>query len=82
MGPALKWFDDWYRRAIDSKIVPLKKFAKTLKENVWGIINHCRYKIHTSLLEGVNNKAKLIKRNAYGFHDQEYYFLKIRAAFP
>ena len=28
-------------------------------------------KIHTSLPEGLNNKAKLIKRNAYGFHDQK-----------
>ncbi|MDD3448756.1 MAG: ISL3 family transposase, partial [Gammaproteobacteria bacterium] len=25
---------------------------------------------------------KVIKRMAYGFRDQEYFFLKIRAAFP
>jgi hypothetical protein len=30
----------------------------------------------------VNNKIKLIKRMAYGFRDDEYFFLRIRAAFP
>ncbi|MDX7818022.1 transposase, partial [Aeromonas caviae] len=36
----------------------------------------------TSVLEGVNNKIKVIKRMAYGFRDSEYFFLKIKAAFP
>ena len=38
--------------------------------------------MHTSVLEGVNNRIKVIKRMAYGFRDSEYFFLKIRAAFP
>jgi len=29
----------------------------------------------------VNNKIKVIKRMAYGFRDDAYFFLKIRAAF-
>ena len=29
-----------------------------------------------------NNKIKVIKRMAYGFRDDSYFFLKIRAAFP
>ena len=32
--------------------------------------------------EGVNNRIKVIKRMAYGFRDSEYFFLKIKAAFP
>ncbi|PSJ41431.1 ISL3 family transposase, partial [Zobellella endophytica] len=36
----------------------------------------------TSQLEGVNNRIKVIKRMAYGFKDTEYFFLKIKAAFP
>jgi transposase len=31
---------------------------------------------------GINNKIKVIKRMAYGFRDDAYFFLKIRAAFP
>jgi transposase len=30
----------------------------------------------------VNNKIKVIKRMAYGFRDDDYFFLRIRAAFP
>jgi hypothetical protein len=29
-----------------------------------------------------DNKIKVIKRMAHGFRDDEYFFLKIRAAFP
>lgn len=38
--------------------------------------------MHTSRIEGVNNKIKLIKRIAYGFHDPEYFALKVKQAFP
>ncbi|MFH1147146.1 MAG: transposase, partial [Pseudomonadota bacterium] len=35
----------------------------------------------TGALEGVNNKIKVIKRKAYGFHDIRYFILKIYQAF-
>jgi len=38
--------------------------------------------MHTGLLEGVNNRIKVIKRVAYGYRDDAYFFLKTRAAFP
>ena len=38
----------------------------------YGIINYCKYRIHNSKLEGINNKIKVINRKAYGFHDIEY----------
>jgi len=79
---ARRFFEAWYRRAIYSKIEPLKRFARMLKEQLAHVIAHCRWPLHTSLLEGMNNKIKVIKRVAYGFRDNEYFFLKIRAAFP
>jgi transposase len=36
----------------------------------------------TNLVEGINNRIKVIKRVAYGFRHNAYFFLKIRAAFP
>jgi len=42
-----------------------------------GILSHCVWPLHTSRLEGINNKIKVIKRIAYGFRDEEYFFLKI-----
>jgi transposase len=79
--PAEKWFGGWFKRATDSRIEPLKKFAHSLKERLDGILAHCSYPLHTGILEGVNNTVKVIKRVSYGFRDQEYFFLKIRAHF-
>ncbi len=61
---------------------PLIAFANRLKTYLPGILADCRWPLHTSLLEGINNKIKVIKRMAYGFRDDEYVCLKIRAAFP
>jgi len=30
----------------------------------------------------MNNKIKVIKRRAYGYRDNDYFFLKIKAALP
>lgn len=81
-GAARNFWEGWYRRAIRSRIEPLKKFARNLKGYLPGILAHCRWPLHTSLLEGINNKIKVIKRMAYGFRDDAYFFLRIRAAFP
>ncbi|AQT67797.1 Transposase [Anaerohalosphaera lusitana] len=72
----------WLDRAMQSGIEPLMKFAKRLSKYAAGIIAHSRWPLHTSLLEGINNKIKTIKRQAYGYRDDEYFFLRIRAAFP
>ncbi len=79
---AMRFFREWYARAIRSRIEPLKRFARQLHEKIDGVLAHCEYPLHTSLLEGMNNKIKVIKRQAYGYRDEEYFFLKIRAAFP
>lgn len=67
-----------YQRAIGSGIDPLIKFAESLKEHLAGILAHYRYWINTSFLEGMNNKIKVIKRNAFGFRDMDCFLLKIR----
>lgn len=79
---ARRFWQHWYDRAIRSRIEPLKAFARKLKGYWSGIVSHCRWPLHTSVLEGINNKIKVIKRMAYGFRDDAYFFLKIRAAFP
>jgi len=73
---------EWFRRAIHSRLAPLVKFARGLRRYIADIFNHCRYPLHTGLLEGINNKIKVIKRMAYGYRDDDYFFLKIRQAFP
>ncbi len=72
----------WYRTALRSRIGPLMLFARRLRPYAAGILAHCLYPLGTNLIEGINNKIKVIKRMAYGFRDDAYFFLKIRAAFP
>ena len=81
-GYAQRFWQHWYRRAVRSRIAPLVAFARKLKPYLPGILAHCRWPLGTNLIEGINNKIKVIKRMAYGFRDEAYFFLKIRAAFP
>lgn len=79
---AARWWQHWRRRALASRLPALHRFVRMLDRHLDGVLNHCHYPLHTGLLEGINNKIKVIKRSAYGFRDDHYFFLKIRAAFP
>lgn len=79
---AEKAWRQWYQHARDSGIAALQRFAERLKPYLPGILARCRHPLHTGVVEGINNTIKVIKRRAYGYRDQEYFFLKIRAAFP
>jgi transposase len=81
-GYARRAWASWYRKALRSRLEPLRRFAQRLRPYLSGILAHCRYPLGTNLIEGINNKIKVIKRMAYGFRDDAYFFLKIRAAFP
>jgi transposase len=73
---AQKALDRWCALARGVGHPLLDRFARRLETFAFGIVNHCDYPIHTSKLEGVNNKIKVIKRKAYGFHDLDYFRLK------
>lgn len=79
---ARKAWKTWKQRALRSGVQPLRHFARCLAPYLSGILAHCRWPLGTNLVEGINNKIKVIKRIAYGFRDDAYFFLKIRAAFP
>jgi transposase len=78
---AKKTLDDWCEMAGQIEHPSVKGFIKRLRFFEYGILNHADYPIGTSKLEGVNNKIKVIKRKAYGFHDSEYFALKVKQAF-
>ena len=73
--------DDWCELARSVQQPSLTAFANMLERHRYGIVNHCDYPIHTGKIEGINNKIKVIKRKAYGFHDLRYFALKIYQAF-
>jgi transposase len=72
----------WLAMARDSDIEPLTRFARRLKIYWRGILSRVRWPMHTGQLEGINNRIKVMKRMAYGYRDSEFFFLKIKAAFP
>jgi transposase len=80
-GWVTKRLDEWCEMAQTIPYVYVHKFAKQLQRYSYGILNHCEYPLNTSRLEGCNNKIKVIKRQAYGFHDERYFGLKIIQAF-
>jgi transposase len=55
----------------------LVQFATTLSEHRRGILAYYDYPISTGPLEGTNTKIQLLKRQAYGWRDQEFFKLKI-----
>jgi transposase len=72
--------DDWCEMAGHINHPAVGSFIKRLRFFEYGILNHADYPIGTSMLEGINNKIKVIKRKAYGFHDERYFILKVKQA--
>jgi len=70
---------DWVRRAEASGIRMLQRFAATLALHAPGILAYYDCPISTGPLEGTNTKIQLMKRQAYGFRDHEFFKLKIFA---
>ncbi len=68
---------DWITYAEGTSIRMLQSFAKTLRLHALGILAYYDHPISTGPLEGTNNKIKTMKRQAYGFRDQEFLRLKI-----
>jgi transposase len=75
-------WEHWLEQAQGSGIAALGHFAFKLKAYLHGILSRCRHQLNTSIVEGINNTIKVIKRRAYGYRDLDYFFLKIRSAFP
>jgi len=71
-------FEDWIKAAENSGIAVLKTMAKTIRSRLEGILAYWKFNELTNAgMEGFNNKIRWLIRQAYGFHDQDYFELKI-----
>jgi transposase len=68
-GWAAKFLDEWCRRTMRSKLEPMKRVARMLRTHRELILNWFRAsgEISAGVVEGLNNKAKLTTKKAYGF---------------
>ena len=64
-----KSLGQWCRQTMRSRIEPMKKFARTVRAHRELILNYfyARKVSSSGVIEGLNNKAKVTMRKAYGF---------------
>lgn len=68
---AIELLDRWCARAQRSRLAPFVKAAATVRKHRDGILAAVRYGLSNGLIEGLNNKVRLIIRRAYGFHSAD-----------
>lgn len=64
-----KFLDQWCTQVMRSRIEPMKKFARTIRGHRELLLNYfrARKQFSSGVIEGLNNKAKVTMRKAYGF---------------
>jgi transposase len=67
------FLDVWCQRVMRSRIEPLKKVARMLQRHDELILNWFRAKgeISSGVVEGLNNKIRVVTRRSYGFRTYE-----------
>ena len=80
---ARAFFERWKDALKWKRLKPYVKFAAMVERHWDGIASYCNpdNKVSLGLVEGVNNKIRVIQRKAYGYRDEEYLKLKIIASF-
>jgi len=68
---------DWCLKAEQTAIGQLRKMAKTLRTHASGILAYAKHPITSAKLEGINNKIKTLTKRSYGFHDENFFILKL-----
>ena len=76
---AESFLDEWIRQARSTKVSLIEKVANTIAAYRSGILAWYDCHISTAKVEGINNKIKVLKRNAYGFRDDKYFELRLYA---
>ena len=82
-GWARAFFERWKQSLKWRRLTPYEKFAAMIERHGEGIASYCHpeNKVSLGLVEGLNNKIRVLQRRAYGSRDEEYLKLKIVAAF-
>lgn len=60
--------DQWLGWASRSKLKPFVRIARTIRKHREGILAYVRTRLTNGLVEGINNRLRMITRRAFGFH--------------
>ena len=62
---------EWASRAMRSRLAPIKRCARMIREHLWGIVNAMALGVTNACSESVNAKVQRVKRSACGFRNRE-----------
>ncbi len=68
---ATKAWQRWLSWATRSRLEPVKKVARTIRDHLWGIINAVVLKANNGGAESINSRIKMIKVRSRGFRNKE-----------
>ena len=67
----------WIKQARESKVSILVKLGNSNASYKTGILTYYKCRTSNVKVEGINNKLKVLKRNAYGYRDIDYFRLTL-----
>jgi transposase len=77
---ALQRLIRWFENVKEANLAPFDTVVKTITSYLDGIVNYFKHRLTNAASEAFNTKINIIKRRAYGFHDLDYFKLKILQA--
>ena len=66
-GWATRFLKKWFWWATHSRLKPMRDFAWMLRRHEHGLLNYFKLRIDNGMVEGLNNKAKVVSHRAYGY---------------
>lgn len=67
----------WCQLAEASGLRPIKTMAKTIRSHWSGVLSYWRDGVTSAKVEGFNTKIRWLIKQAYGYHDERYFELKV-----
>jgi transposase len=72
-GWAARFLKKWFWWATHSRLKPIRDFAWMLRRHEQGLLAYFELRIDNGMVEGLNNKAKVVSHRAYGYRSAHMY---------
>lgn len=59
---------EWLQWASRSRLAPFVRVARTIRTHLDGILAYIRHRLTNAVVEGINNRLRMVARRAFGFH--------------
>ena len=68
---ARRALDDWLSWACRSKLAPFVRVSRTIRAKKEGVLAYIQGRLTNGIVEGTNNRLRMIARRAFGFHSAD-----------